>query len=218
MIRAMRRTLRQWKREFIAFWGRFTAFHRVVIGIVCAMGVVIAARTRVLDPLDIELAEERATLTDKGVPIHVPAPEDDSDVQEEKMRAENLRRSLENRTAELASAETESPYRLHAATADANAALLAIAGRNGLHVLKNTSVESPAKGPIPTAASAYELVGLFGAIYGFLYEARREPILWELRDVSIELFGESGACAGSAPPQLILRFTLLLHLYDEDAS
>ncbi|AKJ64836.1 hypothetical protein [Kiritimatiella glycovorans] len=213
MMRALRRALRQWKREFLTFWQRFTAFHRIIIGIVLAMGVVIAARTKVLDPLDRELAAERKTLADKGVPVTVPAPADDPEIQEEELRAENLQRSLQDRAAELAEVEKTSAYRLDAGKADANAALLALAGRHGLHVLKNTAVESPGDAPVPTVASAYELAGRFGAIYGFLDEARREPLLWELRDVSIGLLRESDGFGGATAPPLVLRFTLVLHLY-----
>jgi len=73
MMRTLRRALRQWKREFLAFWGRFTAFHRIVIGILLAMGIVFLARTRVIDPLERDLATEHKTLADKGVPARVPA-------------------------------------------------------------------------------------------------------------------------------------------------
>jgi hypothetical protein len=213
MMRALRRALRQWKREFLTFWGRFTAFHRMVIGILLAMGIVFLARTQVLDPLDRELAAERKMLADKGVPARVPAPEDDEDIQEETLRAENLQRSLENRTAELKAVEASSPYRLDAGKADANAALLALAGRHGLHVLKNAPMSAAEGGPVATAASAYELAGRFAAIYGFLDDARREPLLWELRDVSIALANESDAFGGSGAPPLVLRCTLVLHLY-----
>jgi hypothetical protein len=213
MMRAVRRAVRQWKREFLAFWGRFTAFHRIVIGILLAMGVVFGARSRMLDPLDRELAAERELLADKGVPARVPAPEEDEEIQEETLRAENLRRSLENRSAELAAIEASSPYRLDAGKADANAALLALAGRHGLHVLKNASAPAAEGGPVPTASSAYELAGRFASIYGFLDDVRREPLLWKLRDVSIALANESDAFGGSGAPPLVLRFTLVLPLY-----
>jgi hypothetical protein len=221
MMRTLRRALRQWKREFLAFWGRFTAFHRIVIGILLAMGIVFLARTRVIDPLERDLATERKTLADKGVPARVPAPEEDEDIQEETLRAENLQRSLKKRTAELKAAEASSPYRLDAGKADASAALLALAGRHGLHVLKNAPTAAEAgpvptaaeASPVPTAAAAYELAGRFASIYGFLDDARREPLLWELRDVSIALANESDAFGGSGAPPLVLRFTLVLHLY-----
>jgi hypothetical protein len=213
MIRATRRALRQWKREFLSFWGRFTAFHRIVIGILLAMGVVFLARTRVLDPLDHELAAERETLVEKGVPVRVPSPADDEDIQEETLRTENLRRSLENRTAELAAIEASSVYRLDAGKADANASLLAIASRHGVHVLKQTPTEAPTGGPLSMTASVYELAGRFPAIYGFLDDVRREPLLWELTDVSIALLKEGSSSTIVSVPPLVLRFTLILHLY-----
>lgn len=218
MMRMIRRALRQWSREFLTFWGRFTAFHRIVIGIVLAMGIVFGARSHLLDPLDRELAAKRKVLTDKGVTARVPPPEQDEDVQKETLRAENLRRSLENRATELASAEAASAYRLDARKADANAALLALTSRHGLHVLKNTSAPAPEEGPVPVAASAYELAGTFAAIYGFLEDMRREPLLWTLHDVSLVLSNENDVFGISAAPPLVLRFTLILHLYHGGGS
>jgi len=62
-------------------------------------------------------------------------------------------------------------------------------------------------------ASAYELAGRFTSIYGFLADVQREPILWELRDVSLGLLHEDDTFSASAAPLLVLRFTLVLHLY-----
>lgn len=211
MIRIMRRALRQWKREFLAFWGRFTAFHRIVIGILLAMGIVFAARARLLDPLDRELAALLKDLDDKGVPALVPEPAQDETIQEEVLRAENLQRSLENHAAALAAVEAANRHRIGAAKADANATLLGLAGRRKLRVWKNMPLEAPADGPVPAAASACELVGSYAAIYGFLDDVRREPLLWKLRDVSLEL-PEADAGPGAAPG-LVLRFTLVQHLY-----
>ncbi len=213
MIRALRRALRQWKREFLTFWGRFTAFHRIVIGILLAMGVVFAARTRVLDPLDKELAAARKKLSDKNVPARVPSPMEDDEIQQEMLRAENLERSLENQLGELAAIESATDLRLNVSKADAHAALLAMAGRHGLRVLKNAADEPPTDGAVPTVASAYELAGRFTSIYGFLADVQREPVLWELRDVSLGLLHEDDMFSASAAPLLVLRFTLVLHLY-----
>ena len=213
MIRALRRALRQWKREFLTFWGRFTAFHRIVIGILLAMGVVFAARTRVLDPLDKELAAARKKLSDKNVPARVPSPLEDDEIQQEMLRAENLERSLENQLGELAAIELATDLRLDVSKADAHAVLLAMAGRHGLRVLKNAADEPPTDGAVPTVASAYELAGRFTSIYGFLADVQREPILWELRDVSLGLLHEDDMFSASAAPLLVLRFTLVLHLY-----
>ncbi|MGI6496555.1 MAG: hypothetical protein ACOX5G_10810 [Kiritimatiellia bacterium] len=214
MIRAIRRALRQWKREFLAFWSRFTAFHRIVIGILLAMGVVFLARTRMLDPLERELAAVRKELADKGVPARVPSADADEEVQQELLRAENLRRSIENQMGELAAIEATTDLRLDAGKADAHAALLAMAGRHGLRVLKNAAAEPPAGGTIPVEASTYELAGRFASIYGFLDDVRRGPILWELRDLSIVLLDEGDRPGGAAAPPLKLGFTLVLRRYD----
>ena len=211
-MRIVRRALRQWQREFLAFWGRFTAFHRIVIGIVLAMFVVFAVRTRVLDPMDRELAALQKELASKGVPVRVPAPEMDEVIQEETLRAENLGESLQRLGAELAQVEASSPFRLQAGKADGHSALRGLAGRRGLHVRKNAPAEAPTDGPVPAAASEYELVGRFAAIHGFLDDMRREPLLWEMRDVSIDLLNGS-APSGGAAPLLVLRFKLVQHLY-----
>lgn len=218
MIRMVRRALRQWKREFLAVWGRFTAFHRIVIGILLAMGLVYMARSRLLDPLDRELAGERRNLADKGVPAQVPTPGEDVEIQEERLRAENLKRSLENRSAELAAAEAATRLRLGAGKADASATLLALSGRHGLRVLKNASAEAPVGGTVPAAASVYELAGRFSAIFGFLEDVRREPLAWALRDVSVDLWHGQAAPETAPAPLLLLRFTLVLHLYGGGGS
>lgn len=212
MMRVIRRALRQWKREFSVFWGRFTAFHRIVIGMLLAMAIVFGARSRLLDPLEQTLAAERKALADKSVPARVPLPEQDEVIAEETLRAENLQRSIENLTGELAHLEAASHFRLDASKADANAALLALASQRGLHVLKNTTVEPSPDGGVATVASRYELAGRFGGIYGFLDDMQRQPLLWQLRDVSIALLNEQDALSGGTPT-LVLRFTLILHLY-----
>lgn len=212
MMRPLRRAMRQWGREFLTFWGRFTAFHRIVIGIILAMGIVFGARSHLLDPRDRELAAKRKVLADKGIPAYVPSPELDEDVQKETLRAENLRRSLENRVAVLTEAEAVSDYRLTAGKADANAALLALASRHGLHVLKNTEAPEPVAASVPVTASAYELAGTYPAIYSFLDDVQREPLLWRFRDLSLMLSNGSEGTRAAAPV-LVLRFTLVMHVY-----
>jgi hypothetical protein len=243
MMRLLRRAFRQWGREFLQFWGRFTAFHRIVIGIMLALVIVFTARSRLLDPLGRKVAAEHKTLADKSVSARVPLPEQDATIAEETLRSENLRRSIANLGGELARAEAVSAFRLNASKADANAALLSLSGKRGLHVLKNlplevvyspsaktpvTNTASASKGgantnrlfrvemspdsSIPVVASAYEMSGYFAAIYSFLEDAQREPLLWELRDVSITLLNEGETVSGAVPP-LLLRFTLVLHLY-----
>lgn len=211
MIRIMRRALRQWKREFLAFWERFTAFHRIVIGILLAMGIVFVARARLLDPLERELAALLKDLDEKGVPALVPEPAQDETIQEDILRAENLRRSLETHAAALAAVEAANRHRIGAAKADGNATLLGLAGRRKLRVRNNKPLEAPADGPVPAAASVCELAGTYSAIYGFLDDMYREPLLWELRDMSIGL-PDAGTGPGTAPG-LVLSFTLVQHLY-----
>lgn len=212
MMRIVRRALRQWKREFLAFWGRFTAFHRIVMGIVLAMSIVFVVRTRVLDPLESELVGLQKELSDHSIPSRIPEPDQDETVQEERLREESLSRSLKTHEAALAETVAASLLRLDASWADANALLLDLASQHKLR-LKKTPAESPDDGPVPTAASACELEGNYAAIYAFLVRVQQEPLLWELRDVSIELLKSTDEHGGPVSPLLALRFTLVQHLY-----
>ncbi len=219
MKRLLRRVLRQWKSEFMAVWLRLTAFHRIVLGMILAMGLVYASRVRVLDPLTVEVDALHAQLRDKGVPARVPTIEADDDLQQEQLRAESLRESLETWTRELAAQESESGLQFDAGESDAHAALLTLANRHGVRV--------HAKSPLPQAqgnagrmaASAYTLRGRFPALFAFLSGLRDVPLLWEIQQVQLEFSGGSdgmsAASDGSVSPELNLRFHLVLHRYQE---
>jgi hypothetical protein len=214
MIRIIRRALREWKREFLAFWSKFSAFHRIVIAIILAMAIVYAARSRLFDPLQSELTATMVELDTRGVPLRIPDPHNDEVVQDERLRSENLRRSIENHAATLAVLEEESGLQLAAGRADANAALLEIAARHDLHVLKNSVLEAPAGNVVRSSAAEYELLGSFKSVYAFLQEIERAPYLWELQELSISRTQAENPGAADGDPALVrLRFTLIIHLY-----
>ena len=77
MIRAVRRTLRSWRRDFLAFYMRFNTFYRIVIGIVLAMGIVAGSRHFLLDPKQREIRSVESRLTKETVPETVPSIETD---------------------------------------------------------------------------------------------------------------------------------------------
>lgn len=217
MTRQIRRALRGWKRELGAFWGRFNTFHRVVFGIVIAMLLVYGARHHLLDPLQKEVADARTELADAGVPDHVPTPEDDEEVQQARLKVENLRRSLENKKTELERDAKRSPYRLEAGESDANDAILRLATDCGLRLQKNEGPFDPElDAALPTSAYRYEMHGRFAALLAFLKAVEREPYLWRLRNVAIELLvaadGQTVLTAGGEPG-LALRFELIVFLY-----
>jgi hypothetical protein len=213
MIRALRRALREWKQEFLTVWLRLTAFHRIVLGIVLGMLLVYGARSSVLDPLQQELDDIRNNLEAKGVPAHVPRPEDDDDVQQETLRAENLQRSIDERLAELVTAEAGTRFDLSATHSDAEATLLALANRHGLRVQENRAMEADKTGTVPASLSAYVLHGSFHALFAFLEAFPDEPLLWELRDIEIETGAAATATAGLQTPMLSFRFRLRLARY-----
>lgn len=217
MSRMLRRALRQWKEEFLSVWLRCTAFHRIVLGIVLAMGLVYGARVRVLDALSAEVEALSQELGEKGVPQRVPPPETDDELQQETFRAESLRESIETWTAELETAEAEAGIHLDASMSDAHATLLKMANRHGVRVHSKGPTNNPQHDAPRVAASAYEIRGRFPAVFAFLSGLSDAPLLWEFQQIDIELLGGAdgmlAAASGGASPDLALRFHLLLHLY-----
>ena len=218
MTRMLRRALRQWKSEFMTVWLRLTAFHRIALGMIVAMGLIYGARVRLLDPLTAEVDELHEQLQDKGVPTPVPAIETDDELQQEQFRAESLRESLETWRAELATLEAASALQLDADEADAHAALLALANRQGVRVHAKSAVPGASDNAGRITRSAYTMRGRFPALFAFLGGLRDVPLLWELDAIHIELppgaeDASTGVATGGAP-ELTLRFHLLLHHYE----
>lgn len=220
MKRMLRRAGRQWKSEFMSVWLRLTAFHRIVLGIVFAISLVYAARARVLDRLGAEVDSLHEQLRDKGVPVRVPAVENDDDLQQEQWRAESLRESLEAWIRDLAAREAESGLELDVSKADAHAALLALANRHGVRVHSKSPLHNAPDDAGRVTRSAYTLRGRFPALFAFLAGLRDVPMLWELQEVDIELPpGAEDSSAGGqigGAPELTLRFHLILHRYGEE--
>ena len=95
MMRYIRRTFRQWRDEFLAFWGRFSTFYRMVFGIILAMIMVVAARRNLLDARRKAVTSLEKELSKQSVPVFVPSPSSDNEVQEAELLAESLQASLE---------------------------------------------------------------------------------------------------------------------------
>jgi len=213
MIRAVRRALREWRREFLTVWLRLTAFHRMVLGIVLGMLLVSGARNSVLDPLTRELNDLSKTLEGRAIPANVPEPDEDEEVLQERLRAENLRRSVEARQTELANAESGTRYVLAATHSDAEAALLVLANRHGLRVQENRAMEMDRTGFVHTSMSAYLLRGTFDSVFSFLEAFPAEPFLWALRDIRIEGVAGDSDVFGTPSPTLLFRFRLCVSNY-----
>lgn len=202
MIRMMRRTLRGWKREFLLYWAKLTAFYRIVLGILLAMGLVAYGRSRFLDPRERELGDLQKTLERRSIPVQVHTPDTDPDLAEDRIRLENLQSSVENRRNELRAVEEATRFRLDARPADAAARLLALVNRNGLRVHANRPLEPPEGLPLPAVLTAYEIRGSYEGILAFLKDVAAEPLLWEIRDLLLL------APAESTVTSLQLSFTL----------
>jgi hypothetical protein len=205
MIRMIRRTLRGWKREFLQYWTKLSAFYRIVLGIILAMVFVAGGRSRFLDPRMRELDDVFETLQRRNVPEHVPTPETDPELEGDRIRLENLRESVEIRREELRAVEAVSPFRLDTRPADASTRLLALLNRNGLRVISNHAVTPPATLTLPAALTAFEIRGSYEGILTFLHEFANEPLLWELRDFLLQAPAESGS--GSLHLSFTLHFT-----------
>jgi hypothetical protein len=94
MMRSMRRQLRAWKQDFLSVWGRLRSFHRVALSIVLAMGMVVVARDRLIDPLKAEIAAARTAMEEAETPDQVTLPEDDVEIQELQLKIESYQDSL----------------------------------------------------------------------------------------------------------------------------
>ncbi|MDR1613913.1 MAG: hypothetical protein LBT97_14220 [Planctomycetota bacterium] len=148
MIRVIRRTVRGWKRELLSFYGRFNTFHRMVVGIILAMGMVYCSRRFLLDPgrKDMRAIENR--LKEDSVPDVVPQIDTDKELQDALLRAETREKQLAEFQERLAAAEAGSRFNLDASPSDADAALYALAISCGLRVHQTGPVAAsePAKG------------------------------------------------------------------------
>ena len=213
MIRAVRRTLRGWKRELLSFYGRFNTFRRIVVGIVLAMGLVYSARRFLLNPEQKDIRDVESRLKNDSVPDVVPRIDTDKETQDSLLRAETREKQLVEFQERLAAAERQSRFSLDASVSDANEALNALAIDCGLRVNKKAGVaaappaaeteKAPAKGagkksgvpepepaepadaiPANAAANDYELRGDFASIKKFLQRADELPFLARIEKIA----------------------------------
>ena len=183
------RTLKGWGRDIRAVWSRLRTFHRIALGITLGMVMVALARHQVLDPLQHDLIEQRKALEDKGVPEVVPVPDDDEELQESRLRLENLEQSAALWQQRMEKALDRRPQIDLANRSDVLSELELIMVNSGMVLLNRSPVivtetpdktkpKSSKKGakaveqappvdygkPLSTWAHAYELVGTFAGV------------------------------------------------------
>ncbi|NMA48004.1 MAG: hypothetical protein GX945_15730 [Lentisphaerae bacterium] len=183
MMRYIRRTFRQWRDEFLAFWGRFNTFYRMVFGIILAMIMVVAARRNLLDARHKAVTTLEKELSKQSVPACVPAPGSDNEVQEAELLSESLQASLERERHETRAVleERRNGSREHAREALENLSRLIV--KHGLMVQSATRCEAQDDFPLPRLCQACVLTGNFSGIYGFLTEIAKSQSPCRIRNV-----------------------------------
>lgn len=168
MMRAIRRAFRQWTNEWLGFWGRFTAFHRIVCGIVLAMVIVFGSRRQFLDARKLAVSELRSELIELGAPETVLPPDQDEEVQQAELQAESLQRSLKREQAETREQLVEMNM-LGRSSARATIDVIAeqIAANN-LHVRSSAPTECDGEFPLERICRSYEIAGAFDSVHDFL--------------------------------------------------
>lgn len=215
MMRSIRRAIRGWIKDATLFWGKFNTFYRMVFGIAIAIGMVYGMRMGVLDPAQKELKKLTDKLAKESVPDHVPSPDTDEEVQQQKLKAENIQRNVETRKKDLSQAEKTTRFQLNMSMADATTEALRIVERNKLRIVQNIDTDAPIGGALPCAAKQFELLGDFRAVHLFLREFSEAPVFWQMDGIVIEPYtdatGPRTSVAGS--PILRLSFKMILYLY-----
>jgi predicted metal-binding transcription factor (methanogenesis marker protein 9) len=183
MMRYIRRTFRQWRDEFLAFWGKFNTFYRMVFGIILAMIMVVAARRNLLDARRKAVTSLEKELSKQSVPVFVPSPSSDNEVQEAELLAESLQASLERERHETRAVmeERRNGSQEHAREALENLGRLIVKHR--LMVQSATRCEAQDEFPLPRLCQACVLTGDFNGIYGFLTEIAKAKSPCRIRDV-----------------------------------
>lgn len=183
MMRYIRRTFRQWRDEFLAFWGKFNTFCRMVFGIILAMIMVVAARRNLLDARHKAVTSLGKELSKQSVPACVPAPGSDNEVQEAELLSESLQASVERERHETRTilAERRNGSQEHAREALEKLSRLMV--KHGLLVQSATRCEAQDEFPLPRFCQACVLTGDFNGIYGFLTEIAKAKSPCRIRNV-----------------------------------
>jgi len=185
MMRFFRRTCRQWQHEFLAFWGKFNTFYRMIIGIALAMAMVFGARRQVLDSHHHAVTALEKELKGKGVPAHVPPPGSDNEVQEAELQAESLQAALDRERQETRAALE--PFRSGSQdrARETVETLTRLIGKHGLMVRSATRCDPLDDFPLARLCQSYLLAGDFAGIFGFLNDIANMKIPCRLRQVAL---------------------------------
>ena len=212
MLRPIRRALRQWRREFSAFWGRFNTFRRMVIGIAFAMAIVYGGRRALLDRRVSEVKKLAKELADKSVPDAVPDPAGDDEVANAEIKTANLKDSLAEWRAKVAEAKNRWPQAGEAAAVEMVTRLDRLLARHRLVVYRRTEEPDRADCPLPSACHRYEAAGAFAGVVRFLGEVAQLTDLCVCDEIRLEVpdATRTGTPAGSGEPllRLAFRFTI----------
>lgn len=183
MMRYIRRTFRQWRDEFLAFWGKFNTFFRMVFGIVLAMAMVVAARRNLLDAKHKAVTTLEKELAKKSVPAHVPSPDSDNEVQEAELLSESLQASLEREQHETRAVLEERGNGRKEHALEALESLSRLIVKHGLMVQSAMRCEADDEFPLPRLCQSCVLTGDFKGIYGFLTEIAKAKSPCRIRHV-----------------------------------
>lgn len=223
MIRRAKREIQGWKQEFNALWSRLTTFHRTALGIFIAVLMVWCARHTTLDPLRNQADEAAEKLTTAGVPVRVPAPADDNEVQELQLRIENMERALNGAREALKRAMAEKPplgaRDKSRAVAETNR-LITDAGLRIASLAETPNVESAVEEALSSSQHCYVLEGAFAGVHRFLYSMNSFP--WPCRLTGLDIAVAGGAdgagrhCNGT--PLVQFTFSHRLYYYDNESA
>ncbi len=148
-MRYFRRAGRQWRDEFLAFWGRFNTFYRMIFAIALAMAMVFVAHRQVLNALRHTVLALEKELKSKNVPLYVPPPGSDNEVQEAELLKENLHAALVREREETRAVLKQYRNGSQESAREAIEALTRLIGKHGL-VLR-TATRSDCQDEFPLA-------------------------------------------------------------------
>jgi hypothetical protein len=229
------RTIKDWKDDVQGVWGRLKTFHRIALGIMLGMLMVYAARGKVLDPLQAELTKKREALDKKGVPIVVPSVEEgDSDIQETRIRLENLRETGAKWQQRMEQALRQRPQIDRANRSDVLSEFERLIVNSGM-VLQNRSpypadaaqpeqqnpnreADAGNRGyPLSTWAHQYELAGTFESVCKCLASLGKFPYPAHICRIEVQLVenATNAATTRGGEPLILLRFLLELYYHDK---
>lgn len=212
--RSLKRALQGWQQEFSAFWGRLTAFHRMVIGMVIALVLVGYGQKKMLNPLEQKVQTIRDRQMENALLSQVPAPAEDDQTQVMRLRAQGLAAQLIKTQQQVRAAEDESEWHLDATATDANAWLVACATRCGVRVCENREADGT-----DSMRTFYKMSGRFEAVYQLLQRIDQAPFFCVIEEMALQLDGLAAKKIDElidAPSLLNIHFTLQFKPYTRE--